>query len=51
MDEAFNGLIYAKSWYLDIVADQWDALVENDYEKIFPLVHRKKYGIHMASAA
>ena len=45
IDEAFNGLIYAKSWYLDIVADQWDALVENDYEKVFPLVHRKKWGI------
>ncbi len=45
VDDAFNGLIYAKSWYLDIVSDQWDALVENDYEKIFPLVHRKKWGI------
>jgi hypothetical protein len=45
VDEAFNGLVYAKSWYLDIVADQWDALVENDYEKIFPLVSRKKWGI------
>jgi len=45
IDEAFNGLIYGKSWYLDIVADQWDALVENDYEKIFPLVYRRKWGI------
>jgi hypothetical protein len=45
VDEAFNGLIYAKSWYLDIVSDQWDALVENEYEKIFPLVYRKKWGI------
>lgn len=45
IDESFNGLIYAKSWYLDIVAEQWDALVENDYEKIFPLIHRKKWGI------
>lgn len=46
VDDAFNGLIYAKSWYLDVVAEQWDALIENDYEKIFPLVYRKKYGIH-----
>lgn len=45
IDESFNGLIYAKSWYLDIVAEEWDALVENDYEKIFPLIHRKKWGI------
>lgn len=46
VDESFNGLIYAKTWYLDIVAEQWDALVENNYEKIFPLVYRKKWGIH-----
>lgn len=45
VDEAFNGLVYAKSWYLDIVAGEWDALVENDYEKIFPLVYREKWGI------
>jgi len=46
VDESFNGLIYAKSWYLDIVSDQWDALVENNYEKIFPLVYRKKWGLY-----
>lgn len=46
VDESFNGLIYAKTWYLDIVAEHWDALVENDYEKIFPLVNRSKWGIH-----
>lgn len=45
VDEAFNGLIYAKSWYLDIVAEQWDALVENNYEKIFPVIYREKWGI------
>ncbi len=46
IDEAFNGLVYAKSWYLDIVAEDWAALVENNYEKIFPLVHKRKWGIH-----
>lgn len=45
IDESFNGMVYAKSWYLDIVADEWDALVENDYERVFPLVYHKKYGI------
>jgi hypothetical protein len=45
IDESFNGMVYAKSWYLNIVAEDWDALVENDYERIFPLVFRKKYGI------
>jgi hypothetical protein len=42
---AFNGMIYAYSWYLDVVSDDWDALVENDYERVFPLTWRKKGGI------
>lgn len=45
IDNSFNGMTYAKSWYLDLVAEQWEALVENDYERVFPLVFRKKYGI------
>jgi hypothetical protein len=45
IDKAFNGNLYGYSWFLDIVSDQWDALVENDYERVFPLVYRKKFGI------
>lgn len=40
-----NRLIYAFSWYLDVVCDDWDALVLNDYEAVFPLPKRKKWGI------
>lgn len=40
-----NGLIYAYSWYLDAMAQQWDALVLNDYETVMPLTWNKKYGI------
>jgi hypothetical protein len=40
-----NGLIYAHSFYLDALADTWDALVLNDYEAVMPLPWRKKYGI------
>jgi hypothetical protein len=43
---SFNGLIYASSWYLDIVAENWEALVEDDYERIFPLVSKVKWNIH-----
>ena len=43
---SFNGIIYAYSWYLDVVSDSWEALVENDYERVFPLTFRKKSGIH-----
>ena len=43
--EAFNGNIYAFSWYLDIVHPYWDALVEDDYVRIMPLPISQKYGI------
>jgi len=42
---AFNGNIYIYSWYLDIVHPYWDALVEDDYERIMPLPVSKKMGI------
>lgn len=44
--KAFNGNLYGYSWFLDIVGPDWDALVENDYERVFPLVFRKKFGVH-----
>ncbi len=46
IDHSVNGLIYGYSWYLDAMADQWDALVLNDYEAVMPLTWNKKYGIH-----
>lgn len=45
VQHANNGLIYAYSWYLDAMADNWDALLLNDYEAIMPLTWNKKYGI------
>jgi hypothetical protein len=43
--ESVNRLVYAYSWYLDIVCPGWDALVENDYESVFPLPNNRKAGI------
>lgn len=43
--QAFNGNVYAYSWYLDIVHEDWDALVEGDYEQVMPLPVSKKFGI------
>ncbi len=40
-----HGLVYALSWYLDAVHPVWEALVENDYEAVFPLTPGKKFGI------
>ncbi|MCB0804694.1 MAG: hypothetical protein KDC05_02795 [Bacteroidales bacterium] len=43
---SINGMVYAQSWYLDMVAPGWEALVEGDYESVFPLVTRRKWGIN-----
>jgi len=45
ISEAPNGLIYSFSFYLDHLADEWDALVLNDYEAVMPLPKRKKWNI------
>lgn len=37
ISRCFNGCIYAYSWFLDRVCDDWVALVEGDYESIMPL--------------
>jgi len=45
IDNAVNGNLNARSWYLDIVCPGWCALVENDYEKVFPLPVFSRAGI------
>ncbi|MDX5320934.1 MAG: hypothetical protein LPK45_07490, partial [Bacteroidota bacterium] len=41
-------LIYAYSWYLDEVCDEWDALVLEDYRAVMPLPFTRKMGLHLA---
>jgi len=38
-------LVYAQSWYLDIVSPNWDALIYGDYEYVMPLTQKKKFGL------
>lgn len=45
IDNADNGLIYAYSFYLDAMCDNWDALVLDDYKAVMPLPWRRKFGI------
>ena len=45
ISKSLNGIVYAYSWYLNIVAKDWDALIADDYTIVFPLTKRKKYGI------
>ena len=40
-----NALVYAYSWYLDIVSPQWEALVEDDYQAVMPLTWRSRMGV------
>ncbi len=46
IDNSINSRIYAYSWYLDIVTDDWDALVLGDYTAVMPLPKRKKHGLN-----
>jgi hypothetical protein len=45
INRSVNTIVYARSWYLDIVSPGWDALVEDDYDTLFPLTHNRKFGI------
>jgi hypothetical protein len=40
-----NGLIYARSFYLDAMSKNWSALILNDYECVMPLTWNRKFGI------
>jgi hypothetical protein len=37
---------YAYSWYLDIIAPGWQALVDDDYDSVFPVPGFNRFGIH-----
>jgi len=36
---------YAYSWYLDIMAPGWQALVDDDYDSVFPVPRFSRFGI------
>jgi len=46
ISNAINSRIYAYSWYLDIVCEDWDVLVKDDYQAVMPLPKRRKYFIN-----
>lgn len=43
ISQANNSLVYAKSWYLDVVSPGWEALVADDYVYVMPLPVKRKY--------
>ena len=43
---SFNGIVYAYSWYLDIVSYGWGALVLDDYKAVMPLTTKSNYALN-----
>jgi hypothetical protein len=38
--------VFAQSFYLNATCLQWDALIMGDYESVFPLTHKSKFGFN-----
>ncbi len=45
IEKSVNRLVYAMSWYLDIVSPNWEALIVGDYSMVMPLPVKRKYGL------
>jgi hypothetical protein len=45
ISRSFNTLPYAFSWFLDLIHEEWAALVEGDYERVMPITGARKLGI------
>ncbi len=43
IQHAVNGNPYGYSWYINCMADRWDALVMGDYEAVFPLIWNRRW--------
>ena len=38
VSNSVNSRVYGLSWYLDIVCKNWDGIVIDDYEIVFPVI-------------
>jgi len=45
IENSSNSLVYGLSWYLDIVCENWDALILDDYKAVMPLPWKQKFGL------
>lgn len=43
INNATNGNVFAFSWYLNIICDDWHALISGDYEYVMPLLIKTKH--------
>lgn len=49
IENAIQSRVYAFSWYLDIVSENWDVLVLDDYKAVMPIPWKQKYFIKYIS--
>ena len=42
ISNSFNHRIYGLSWYLDLVSENWDAIVYGDYKAVFPVIFKNR---------
>lgn len=47
INNALNGNIFAYSWYLNIICENWDALVLGDYDYVMPILQHEKFKRNM----
>jgi len=45
VENSANCMVYGMSWYLDIVCENWDALILDNYTAVMPLPWKSKFGI------
>ena len=45
IEKSCNGLVYAFSWYLDVVSPGWEAIADTDYNAVMPLPVKSKFGL------
>ena len=43
IEKSVNSNIYAFSWYLDLVSNNWEGLIYGDYELVFPIIFKKYF--------
>jgi len=48
VDNSQDGHVFFNTWYLDAIDENWSAFVEGDYQRIFPVSLKKKFGVAYA---
>ena len=42
ISNSFNERIYAYSWYLDIISENWNAIIYKNYKAVFPVIFKNR---------